>query len=482
MSAKIARRTFLSGLGTAPVLGAVHALNMHHKPAGSRGPTEENKPLRLGIIGFGFRGEQLARAANFAHPDWISTLEKGQHGSTALVLEDYKNQQDLNIEINGICDIFDQRLNRGIEASGEGTRSYTDYRELLASNDIDAVIIATPDHWHARMAMEAARRGKHIYLEKCMTRTAEEAVQVREAVRKSGVVFQLGHQGRQRDLNLKAREVIANGTLGKITLIETTTNRNNPTGAWVYPFPEKLDESSIRWDLFQEPVARNIGFSPERFFRWRCFWDYGTGLSGDLLTHEYDAVNTIMELGIPHSASASGGIYYYKDGREVPDVFQVSFEYPERDLTLTYSATLASGISRGTLFMGHDATLELGRSLSIWVDKESGQYRSRIEAGIIDPSAPIARYDPGQKGVDAISSPTTKYFADRGLMYTYREGARVNPTNLHLGEWIRCIQTGGQPSCHIEQGFQEAITAHMATLSYLEGRRVKWDPVMEKII
>ncbi len=482
MPERIARRTFLASLGTLSLSASDNVMSIHTEEQLKRETPSTNMPVRVGIIGFGFRGEQLARAANFAHPDWIRTIQNDQGAGAAMALEDYYKQQDLNIRIKGICDIYDKRLIRGIEAAGPEARSYTDYRELLASREIDAVVIATPDHWHARMAMDAARSGKHIYLEKCMTRTAEEAVEVRNVITKSGVVFQLGHQGRQHDLNLKAREVIRNGVVGKITLIETTTNRNSPNGAWINTLPEHVNEDSIRWELFQEPVNHRIAFNSERFFRWRCFWDYGTGLSGDLLTHEFDAVNSILELGIPHSASASGGIYFYRDGREVPDVFHANFEYPEKSLTLTYSATLANGISRGMLFMGNDATLELGRSLSIWVDKESSKYRSRIEAGIIDPSAPIARYDQGRKGVDAISSPTSKYFADRGLMSTYKEGTRVNPTNVHLAEWLGCIRTGGQPSCNIEQGFQEAITAHMATISYREGRRVRWDQNFEKIV
>jgi len=482
MPGNISRKTFIASLGMIPAIKTQRSGGIREQEQSPFTSEKRGGKIRLGLIGFGFRGEQLARAANFAHPGWLRSLEKSKEKGAQIILSEYQGQQDLNIEIRGVCDIYDRRIQRGLEAAGPGARPYEDYRALLDDREIDAVVIATPDHWHARMAIEAARSGKHIYLEKCMTHSPEEAIQVRNAVKEKGIVFQLGHQGRQHDLNRKAGELIARGTLGKITLIETTTNRNNPDGAWVYPIPDDLNEHSIRWDLFQEPVQRKCTFSPARFFRWRYFWDYGTGLAGDLLTHEYDAVNAILELGIPYSASASGGIYYYRDGREVPDVFHVNFEYPDQSLTLTYSATLANGASRGTLFMGTDASLELGRSLSVWVDNESGKYRSRIEAGIIDPSAPLTRYDQGRKGVDAISSPTSKYFADRGLMYTYRAGRLANPTNLHLAEWLNCIRTGGQPSCHIDQGFQEAITAHMATLSYKEGRRVRWDPESEKII
>jgi predicted dehydrogenase len=205
-------------------------------------------------------------------------------------------------------------------------------------------------------------------------------------------------------------------------------------------------------------------------------------MAGDLLTHDYDAVNHIMQLGIPHSAVASGGIYFYKDGREVPDVFHTVYEYPEKDLTLLYSGSLANGVPRGTLIMGHDATLELGQTLSVWADSQSTQYKSRIESGMISTHTPFVRYrPPDEHQVDAITSATSKYFSDRGLMYTYQDGKRYDTTHLHIAEWLQCIRTGGEPSCSITRGFEEAITAHMATQSYRLGRKVIWDPEGEKI-
>ncbi len=421
---------------------------------------EKSDALRLGIIGYGKRGEEL-----------LETSINTQAGQT-----------DLNIEYRGVCEINDLRLERGLAAAGSKARAYKNYLDLLDSDDIDAVIIATPDHWHARMAMDAANRGKHIYLEKCMTHTSEEAKSLKDAVKKSGVIFQLGHQGRQRDLNIKAKELIGNDTLGKLTLIETTTNRNDPVDGWKTEGDEKLSKDSIDWNLFQGPEAKKQPFSSERYYGWRNYWDYGTGMSGDLLSNEFDAVNSILDLGIPESAMATGGLYYHRDGREVPDVFQAAFEYPNRALSLLYSGTLASGIPRGTLFMGTDATLELGRILSVWVDKQSIKYKSRIKAGMIDPSAPFVNYERDQNSVDAISSATSKYYADRGLAHTYREGKAVNTTYLHLAEWLNCIRSGSLTSCNIDRGFEEAITAHMATLSFKEGRKVRWDPESETIV
>jgi hypothetical protein len=166
----------------------------------------------------------------------------------------------------------------------------------------------------------------------------------------------------------------------------------------------------------------------------------------------------------------------------VPDVFNASFEYPGQELTLLYSGTLSNGVPRGNLIMGNDATLELGRILSVWVDKQSIKYKSRIESGIIDPSSPLVNYIKPQDSVDAVSSATSKYFADRGLDMTYSGGKEVSTTYLHLAEWLRCIRTGGMTSCNIDRGFEEAIVAHMATTSYLEGRKVRWDAGTESII
>lgn len=456
----INRRDFLASVASVPILGAAGISPDKRDHFSEPSPIKSVDPLRLGIIGFGNRGEELVRAT----------------------LNPRTELPDLNIEFRGVCEINNPRLDRGMETAGSKAKAYTNYIDLLNSDDIDAVIIATPDLWHARMGIDAASRGKHIYLEKCMTRTPDESKALRDAVKRGGVVFQLGHQGRQRDLNMKARELIVNDTLGKITLIETTTNRNDPGNEWKTEEEETASSKSIDWDQFQEPAIDKKPFRAERYYGWRNYWAYGSGMSGDLLSNEFDAINSIMDLGIPETAMATGGIYYHLDGREVPDVFQAAFEYPKRGLTLLYSGTLASGVPRGTLIMGRDATLELGRILSVWVDKKSMKYKSRIKAGIIDPAAPFVSYMKDQDRVDAVTSATTRYYADRGLDFTYSEGIQVSSTRLHLAEWLSCIRSGRNTSCNIDRGFEEAITAHMATLSYLEGRRVKWDAATETII
>jgi predicted dehydrogenase len=298
----------------------------------------------------------------------------------------------------------------------------------------------------------------------------------------SDVVFQLGHQNRQSESHLKAKEIVDANILGPVTLIEGTTNRNDPWGAWVWDIHEKGNPQTIDWEQFQQHAGHDVPFSLERFFRWRCWFDYGTGLSGDLLSHEYDGVNMIMGLGIPQSVVASGGIYYFKDGRDVPDVFQAVYEYPDRDLTFMYSATLANGNYRGLSFMGHDASMRVSGALTVSAEGGSTRYEKKIEDGLIDTSRPMFRYQPGFKGIDAVTSATAEYFASRGLLYTYRGGRRVSAYHLHIGEWLDVIRDGGDTSCNIERGFEEAITCHMATRSYLEGRKVVWDPVRRRIV
>jgi len=190
-------------------------------------------------------------------------------------------------------------------------------------------------------------------------------------------------------------------------------------------------------------------------------------------------MNMILGLGIPKSAVATGGVYFYKDGREVPDVYQANYEYPDRELTLTYSATLSSNTKRGKLIMGNDATMDLGQlhasALAVTADSGSTRFKERIDKGLIDTELPMFQYTPGSKGFDAIATATERYFASRGLLYTYRDGKRVDTTHLHIAEWLNAIRTNGETTCNIDRGFEEAVTAHMGTLSYKLGRKIEWD-------
>lgn len=508
------RRDLLKGLATLPVLGflgwglyrqkthyAEVSRNMLEKVSvqvpDAFPPLVPGKKLKIGIVGFGGRGRYLAKAMGLIHPESLDHWKKNAKDNKwwQEYLRQFMEQEDLNIEITAVCDVFDINAKKGMAIAanihkngkdgemGKLPVRYLTYQELVRDPEIDAVVVATPDHLHVPVALEAVRHGKHVYCEKPLSWTIPETYAIRKAVKESGIVFQLGHQGRQTESYHAARSLINQDVLGKISLIEVCTNRNDPNGAWVYDIPPEAGPGNIDWKQFIGPAPWHE-FSLERFFRWRCWWDYSTGLSGDLFTHEYDAINQILDLGIPHSAMASGGIYFFQDGRTVPDVLNMAFEYPNRDLTLLYSATLASEKDRGKVIMGHDAYMELDETLVINADPRSIQYAEKIKNGIIEPNKPIYTYVPGQNKVDAVTSATERYFAGRGLLYTYRGGKQVDTTHLHVREWLNCIRKGdgSQPSCNIDMAFQEAITAHMGTVSYHEGRRVYWDGEREVMV
>ena len=508
------RRTLLKALAGVPVLGLFGAglwdkqnydsgkrtslvkelgLDKLEFPGSDYGTVKHSGDLiRIGVIGFGTRGTQLSNGLGFMHPD---DVKKKQLNGT---FEDWMAQEYLNAAITGVCDVFDINAAKGIttaenmvrpggdEAPELPVKRYRTYHEMLADKDIDAVIISTPDHHHARIAIEAAKAGKHIYCEKSVAHHEQELNELYETVKSSPIVFQLGHQITQSVVFQQAREIMKKDILGKITLVETTSNRNTANGAWIRHLdakgnPKPGDESIIDWKqwLGETPY---VPFSVDRFYNWTKWFAYDTGLIGQLFTHEYDAVNQLLRIGIPASVVSSGGIYYWKDNREMPDSLHCVFEYPQKDLTLLYSGNLASSRGRGRVFMGHDASMELGNNIIITADRNSTKYKDCIASGVIDTDSPMLTYNPGAGQIDAVTSASDKYYAARGLTSTLINGRSVDVTHLHIREWLNCIRNGGTPSANIEMAFEEGITCIMAHRSYVEKRRMEWDPVNRKIV
>lgn len=471
----MSRRNVLKLAAALPFLSIAPVEYAGALPApGTPRPGDENH-VRLGIIGFGIRGEQLVRALGFVTPAWLAKMK----GTAAH--DQYVKSGKLNVTIHGICDLYQARAENALKTCGKPAVRFRDYRAMLESKEIDAVVIATPDHLHARMIIDAAQAGKHVYVEKCMTHTAGEANQVYDAVKKSGIAFQLGHQLRQNATVAQARDLLTLDVLGKISVVETSSNRNSPNAAWVYDIPADASPATIDWAQFDPGRP----FDADRFFRWRKYWDYGTGLSGDLLTHEFDTMNAILSPGIPDTAVASGGIYHYHDGREVPDVFEVAFEFGGKAFTMTYSATLGNDYHRPALYMGRDATLRLDNRIEVIANASSAKYKDKFASGQMKPGASFYTYPPDEESqvpIDAVSSATNRYFAEKGMMTTMVDGKPVDPTRLHLLEWLLCIANKWVPSCNVEAGYVEAIAAHMATTAYKTGRKVGWDGGKKMII
>jgi predicted dehydrogenase len=512
--AGIPRRTVLKALAGLPVAGFLgyQVLKKNRYDSGKRSSVVKElgldtiefpasdygtrKPsgdiLKVGIIGFGSRGKQLAVALGFMHPDDVQARLKNN------TLENWLSQEYLNVAITGICDVFDLHAEIGLATAQNETRPggkeapvlpvkrYATYQDMLADKDIDAVIIATPDHHHARISTDAARAGKHVYCEKSPALEEDELNELYHTVTNSNIVYQLGHQIPQSVVFQQAKEVIKRNILGKITLVEATSNRNTADGAWIRHLdangnPKPGDERSIDWKQWLGH-APDVPFSAERFYSWTKWFDYDHGLIGQLFTHEFDAVNQLLHIGIPKTAVASGGIYYWKDNRDMPDSLHCVFEYPNHELTLLYSGNLASSRGRGRVFMGHDASMELGNNAIITADRNSTRYAQAIKAGLIDTGSPMISFNPAAGQIDAVTSASERYYAARGLTSTTINGRSVDVTHLHLREWVKCIRDGGVPSANIEMAYQEGITCIMAHKSYVERRVVEWDDVNRKIV
>lgn len=512
-SKKITRRKALKALAGIPVAGflgfkvfdkmnhdkniklrLIRELGLHDiaPPVSDFGTKDSSGELiRIGIIGFGTRATQLASALGFLHPDAIETRRKND------TLKNIRNQEYLNIAITGVCDVFDMHAENGLIISANSVhpekvkhelpvKRYKSYHDMLSDKNIDAVIISTPDHHHARMAIDATKAGKHVYLEKSVAHTEEELNELYQVVKNSNITFQLGHQITQSVVFQQAKEIVRKNLLGKITLIETTSNRNSKNGAWIRHLdasgnPKPGSERTIDWQQWLGS-APQVPFSLDRFYNWTKWFDYDTGLIGQLFTHEFDAVNQLLGIGIPTSVMSSGGIYYWKDNREMPDTLHCVFEYPNKDLTLLYSGCLASNRKRGRVFMGHDASMELGNDIKITIDRESTQFKAGIASGIIDPSAPALSFNPNAGQIDAISSASEKYFASRGLSNTSINGINIDVVHLHLREWLHCIREQKIPSSNIEKAYEVGIATLMAHRSYVEKRQVQWDEKLRKII
>jgi predicted dehydrogenase len=507
MDRKFSRRDILKALASIPVLGffaqRVHVkFKTDLKPAmdaarenvtGLKNPiripsaiiSSDGKRLRLGIIGIGGRGAQIFRALGFADEKWAKR-NTSDDGSPSLLLERFYAQDDPNVEIAAVCDTFAPRAEDAAKlcltpyrAGGAAPQGrplvYPTYREMIADDQIDAVLILTPDHWHARMAIDAARTGKHVYLEKPMCQTAEEALEVRQVVKETGIVLQVGHQNRQQASYIKAREVIERDLIGKISAIETFTNRNSDSGAWIRGIDERANENNVNWKEFlRHKEWRELDL--DRYFNWQKWFEYGTGPAGNQFTHEYDCINQIMDLGIPQRVMAIGGTYYFTDPRDIPDVFNVVFDYPDRGLSLTYDCTLKNSKLRNKTFLGSRGTMEVNVGLALYPDSrgENGETR--------DTDVPFFTYHPGSTAVDAITSASVQYYEDRGFGYSYDSGKRIDATYLHVKEWLHCIRNGGEPSCSVQKGVEETVTFYMANISYLEKRMVQWDPEKMEII
>jgi predicted dehydrogenase len=295
------RRTFLqASAGTTGALVASRSvlLNSGPIPASIKAVPPSDR-LRLGIIGVGMQGAPLL--------------------TTSVALP--------GVECVAACDLYDGRHTLAKEIAGNKIKTTRRYQELLDDKEIDCLIAAVPDHWHKQVVVDALSAGKDVYCEKPMSHTAAEGVEMANAYKKSGRIVQIGSQRVSSVICQKAKELLSQGVIGDLTLVEGSLGRNDPTGAWEYPPPVDLSPQTVDWDTWQGTVPKR-SFDAKLFARWRCWREYGTGVAGDLLVHLVSGMNFMLGWNEPPArVMATGGILRWNDGRNMPDVQAALYEY-----------------------------------------------------------------------------------------------------------------------------------------------------------
>lgn len=347
-------------------------------------------------------------------------------------------QKNSAVRVAALCDVWGDRVNEAA-AKAPGARTYSDYRKLLdESKDLDAILIATPDHWHSRIAIASVRAGKDVYCEKPLTLKIEEGPQVVKAARENNRVFQTGMQQRSGPHYMQARdEYIQAGKLGKITMARTWWHGNS----WhLRKAPASLAQkpANLDWNMFLGPVKWR-DWDPQQYWNFRAYLDFGGGQVTDLFTHWIDAVHMFMLQDNPVNAVATGGIYAYPDGRTAPDTINVLLQYPAL-WTATFEATLAPGITGAAIQMcGTGGNLYIDRSKFI--------------------------FTPAGRGAQPI-----EVKASREL------------TIDHVENFLECMRTRNRPNGDVYIGHRSAQASHLGNLAYEQKRRIDFDPQREEIL
>ncbi|HXH07228.1 MAG TPA: Gfo/Idh/MocA family oxidoreductase [Vicinamibacterales bacterium] len=445
MTTRTTRREFLkvaAGTGVAAALPRQAA----GQPGQPAPPVSPNDRIQIATFGMGIQGLFDTR--------------------TAL--------QVPGVELVAVADVYDGRLVRSKELWGDHIFTTRDYREVLARPDVDAVIITTPDHWHAQMAIDAMKAGKDVYVEKPMVQDLDEGPRVIETARQTGRILQVGSQRVSSILYAKARELFRAGVTGELNLVEAWWNRNSPIGAWQYSIPPDASPQTIDWDRFLGKAPRRP-FDPVRLFRWRNYRDYGTGIPGDLFVHLFSGIHFVLDALGPTRVMATGGLRYWRDGRDVPDIVLGLYDYPKTathpEFTLMLKVNFADGggDSHVFRFAGPDGVITIGGG-AVTVSRRG---RPKEPGYTID-TFPQAVQEAFLKEYRA------KYPGDPELRpggeEIYQAPPGYNDTLDHFKVFFDAVRTRRPVVEDAVFGFRAAGPALLTNHSYFEGRPIGWDP------
>jgi len=458
------RRKFLQQIGSIGLLTAVSPL----ASLAAKEKAEErilryskkitsNDQIRLAVIGFGIQG----------------------HGDLATALK------VPGVELAGVCDLYSGRLQNAKELYGDQIFTTKNYHEVLDRSDVDAIIIATSDHWHARITKEALKKGKAIYCEKPMVHKISEGLDVVAAHKASGKVMQVGSQRVSSIGYAKARELYQSGEIGKLNMVNAVYDRQSAIGAWEYTMPNDASPETVDWNRYIEAMNK-IPFDPKKFFWWRNYRDFGTGVAGDLFVHLLSGTHVITGSKGPVKIFSSGQLSYWKDGRDVPDVMTGILQYPETpehpafQLTLQVNFVSGTGGQESIKLVGEEGVMEMkGSNVSV--------HHS------IMPKAP------GFGGYDAVFTYPKAMQASLEQAYNqkYSDDDKKRPTKPdvdfkapagysdhldHFTNFFDAIRAGKPIVEDAAFGFRAAAPCLACNDSYFEKKIINWDPVNMKLV
>jgi predicted dehydrogenase len=376
-----------------------------------------------------------------------------------------------------VADVYDGRLTRSKELWGSDLFTTRDYREVLARADVDAIIIGTPDHWHQRISVDALNAGKSVYCEKPMVQRLSDGHDVIDAARKSGRIFQVGSQRVSSIVYQKAQDLLSQGAIGELNLIEAWWDRNDAIGAWQYSVPPDATPDHIDWDHFLGRAPK-VPFEPVRLFRWRNYRDYGTGVAGDLFVHLFSGMHFITGAIGPTRVYATGGLRFWKDGRDVPDVMLGLYDYPRTDrhpafnLSLRVNFVDGAGESSGFRFIGSEGIMTVDGGVTI-----SKQPRQSEPGYTIGTFAQVTqdqflreyreKYPTRRPNADSMRPQGEERF---------EPPHGYNDHTEHHRNFLEAVRTQKAVVEDATFGFRAAGPALLSNVSYFEQRMCEWDP------
>jgi predicted dehydrogenase len=444
---RLSRRDFMRG--TAAVAGATLAsktILLDPGPAyAAAAAVPPSDTLRLGIIGIGMQGNGLLR--------------------TAISLP--------GVECVAACDLYDGRHELAREIVGKPIPVTRRYQDLLDNKEIDCIINATPDHWHKQIVVDCCNAGKDVYSEKPMTHGVSQGFEMIAAAQKNNRIVQIGSQFPSSIIFTKAKELLAQGVIGDVHTIEGVTGRNSPDGAWEYPPPPDLSPQNVDWDTWLGTTPK-LPFSPERFARWRCWQAYGSGAAGDLMVHLLTGIHYAACITQPpERAQSTGGIFRFKDGRDVPDVHHVLYDYGQFPVIIKLILTCETHGS--TRFYGTGGLLEITGGELTYTTQDGLNHGPEGYSNSFPKALREAYAQKWHRENDArlakIGNETV----------TFRPPEGYDITREHLGNFFNSVRSRKPVIEDTVFGNNTAIACHMANASYFQKNIVRWDGIAKEI-